>query len=404
VFVVLKPTLALRIVAVIGGGVLVYVGLGELLTATAPAQPRQRRAPAISRRRVMALAGTAAACVVAFAVAFVLIGGSSKVQARTLTACNGYSELCARRLDEVVFAGTHNSMSAADSPGWLIANQDRNVAEQLNDGIRLFKISTHYGFETSTGQVYTDIKSDSEQFNRLAKRLDHPARAAFQRFSRSLYRGSNRSRREVWLCHTICELGATRMVDFLSVVRHFLELNPGNVIVLFDEDYVSEPDLRRAFKRAGLLDRLATLQRGQPLPTLGGLISSRHNVVVFAQKETSGHFPWNADGFTWVQDTPLGAKKPSQFTCELERGYTTNPLLMLNNWADVFPPRPTPNVPLNKRDFIIKRAHDCITERGKIPNLILTDFYNRGDIVQAVAELNGVASVKPASTTPVEFG
>jgi len=62
------------------------------------------------------------------------------------------------------------------------------------------------------------------------------------------------------------------------------------------------------------------------------------------------------------------------------------------------------NIPLNKRDFIIRRAHECIAERGKIPNLLLTDYYNRGDLVRTVAELNGVTSVKPASTTPVDFG
>ncbi len=131
---------------------LVYVGLGELLTATAPAEPRRRRTPAVTRRRVLAVTGTAAACAVAFGLAFVLIGNGSNVQAKTLGTCNGYAQLCDRRLDEVVFAGMHNSMSAADTPGWLIANQDRDVAQQLNDGIRAFKISTHYGVQTPTGQ------------------------------------------------------------------------------------------------------------------------------------------------------------------------------------------------------------------------------------------------------------
>ena len=227
---------------------------------------------------------------------------------------------------------------------------------------------------------------------------------ALSRFSRSLFRGSAGGKRDVWLCHSLCELGATGMVHFLSVINNFIKLNPGNVIVLFDEDYVSELNLRRAFKRAGLFSRLAILQRGQPLPTLGDLIRSRRNVVVFAQKETSGHFPWNADGFTWIQDTPLGAKKPSQFTCELERGYSTNPLLMMNDWADVFPPRPSLNIALVKREFILARAHECDVERGKIPNLILTDYYNRGDVVGAVGDLNGVSSVKPAPITPVQFG
>jgi hypothetical protein len=125
---------------------------------------------------------------------------------------------------------------------------------------------------------------------------------------------------------------------------------------------------------------------------------------VFAQEPVSGDFPWNAPGFTWLQDTPLMAVKPSEFTCKLYRGYSTNPLLVMNDWADIFPPRPTPNVPLVQKDFIIKRAHECVVQRGKIPNLIMTDFYNRGNVVGAVNELNGVATEKRAPITPVEFG
>jgi hypothetical protein len=403
-FVVLKPTLALRIVAVLGGCMLVYVGLGELLSATAPARPRVRRRLRIARRQLVAAAGVAAACAAAIGVAFALTGSASNAQAGTTMACNGYPQLCTRRLDEVAFAGTHNSMSAADSPGWLIANQDRPIAQQLNDGIRLFKISTHYGVKTPTGQVYTDIAAAGNRVNRVAERLDPSARLALQRLSRSLHRGSPNGTRDIWLCHSLCELGATRMLDFLSVIHRFLELNPNQVIVLFDEDYVSEQDLRSTFQRADLLSRLARLQAGQPLPTLGDLIRSRHNIVVFAQEPTSGHYPWNAQGFSWIQDTPLGATKPGQFTCKLNRGYSTNPLLMMNNWADIFPPRPTPNVPLVRRPFILQRARQCDQQRGQIPNLILTDFYNRGQVVQAAADLNGVSTEKPAPVTPVESG
>jgi hypothetical protein len=404
VFVVLRPTLALRIVAVLGGFLLVYVGLGELLSAVAPAQPRVKGRPRIARRQLVAGTGLAAACAAAIGIAFALTGGASKAQARTATACNGYPQLCTRRLDEVVFAGTHNSMSAADSPGWLIANQDRTIAQQLNDGIRLFKISTHYGVKTPTGQVYTDIAAAGNRVNRVAERLEPSARVALQRLSRSLHRGSPNGTRDIWLCHSLCELGATRMLDFLSVIHRFLKLNPDQVIVLFDEDYVSEQDLRSTFKRAGLFSRLARLQAGQPLPTLAALIQSRHNIVVFAQDPTSGRYPWNAAGFSWIQDTPLGAKKPGEFTCKLNRGHSTNPLLMMNDWADIFPPRPTPNVPLVQRSFILQRARQCDQQRGQIPNLILTDFYNRGQVVQAVAQLNGVATEKPAAITPVESG
>jgi hypothetical protein len=55
-----------------------------------------------------------------------------------------------------------------------------------------------------------------------------------------------------------------------------------------------------------------------------------------------------------------------------------------------------------KRAFIVKRARQCVEQRGKTPNLILNDYYNRGDVVRAVAELNGVGNERPAPTTPVE--
>ena len=194
------------------------------------------------------------------------------------------------------------------------------------------------------------------------------------------------------------------MVSFLGTIRRFLELNPNQVIILFDEDYVAERDLESAFKRAGLFRHLARLQSGQPLPTLGSLIASHRNVVVFAQNKTSGKYPWDANGFSWIQDTPLGAKKPSQFSCKLYRGRPSNPLLMMNSWADIFPPRPSPNVPLVQRAFILKRARQCDKQRGMLPNLILTDYYDRGDVIGAVNELNGVARQRPSQVEPVTPG
>jgi hypothetical protein len=347
-------------------------------------------------------AGLAGAALTALLLVVTLTKGAQPVRASSVPTCNGYAQLCDRRLDQVVFAGTHNSMSAADSPGWLIANQQRTIEQQLQDGIRLFKISTHYGTADSAGFVHTDIAGEGQMLNRVASKLDPTARAALQRVSLSLRRGSlSGSRRDIWLCHTLCELGATRAVDFFTTIRRFLDKNPDQVLVLFDEDYVGQRDLQDAFARAGLLDRLAVLTPGQPLPTLGGLIRSRHNVVVFAQNPPKRNAAWDADGFSWIQDTPLGVVKPGQFTCKESRGAATNPLLMMNDWADVFPPRLQPNVPLVQRGFILKRARQCLAQRGKIPNLILTDHYNRGDVIGAVAELNGVAAQRPAPTIPV---
>ena len=398
IFVVVKPTLSLRVVAVACGFLLIYLGFGELLTVTAPAEPRvPRRRP--SRRLAIGLGGAGAALLAGIIVAVVLTG-VSPTQAASSETCNGYAQLCARRLDEVTFAGTHNSMSASDTPGWFIANQDRDVAQQLNDGIRAFKISTHYGTEDSAGFVHTDIVAEGGRLNRVAAKLIPSARAALQRVSKSLARGPV-GKRDVWLCHTLCELGATPMVGFFQTIRRFLQANPNQVLVFFDEDAVHEQDLRNAFVRAGVFKYLARLQPGQPLPTLGQLIHAHKNMVVFSQDRTSGHYPWNPYAFNWMEDTPLGAVKPSQFTCKLNRGQAGNPILLMNNWADIFPPRPSPNVALVKRDFILSRAQQCVQQRGRYPNLILTDYYNRGNVIGAANTLNGVEGQRPAKVLPV---
>jgi hypothetical protein len=397
------PTLAVDVVVVIGGLLLLYLGVGELLSAVGV--PGENERPSLARSRVGAsLAAVTLAVLIGGAAIALAAGGPSPSHPAKLDrlTCNGYAQLCSRRVDEVVFAGTHNAMSAADSPGWLIANQAHGIARQLDDGLRAFKISTHYALGSKPGHVRTDIAAEGARANRVSEKLTNEARAALQRFSASVGFGPKTGKPSVWLCHTLCELGATSMASFLGTVAKFLELNPGQVIVFFDEDYVSEASLQAEFKRAGLFSHLAVLRVGQQMPTLGELVRSQHNVLVFTQEPVSGRYPWDMNGFSYIQDTPLGAVKPSQFTCALNRGLASNPLLMMNDWADVFPPRRSPNLPLTKRSFILRRARQCEAERHHIPNLILTDFYDSGDVVGAARVLNGLGDEPPAPIVPLE--
>jgi hypothetical protein len=396
------PSVAIDVVVVVCGLGLTYYGAGEVLTALGSAADDERISLA-SGRSALIVSGTALA---------VLIGGAAIALPSTREAptrpaslaqltCNGYAQLCSRRLNEVVFAGTHNSMSAADTPGWLIANQSRDVAGQLEDGIRAFKISTHYGVSDGRGHVRTDLAAEGERANRVAEQLSPEGRTALQRLSASVGFGTPKGKPSVWLCHTQCEVGATSMASFLGAIKRFLTPNPGQVLIFFDEDYVSEESLESEFKRVGLFSHLAVLRVGQQLPTLGQLVSSQHNIVIFTQEPVSGRYPWDMYGFDFIQDTPLGAEKPAQFTCHLNRGLPSNPLLMMNNWADVFPPRRSPNVALVQRAFILGRAKQCETERRHIPNIILTDFYDSGDVVGAARVLNGLGEQAAAPVASV---
>ena len=129
---------------------LVFLGTSELL---APLGQRGVSEEAQHvRGRALAGAGVAGALVVGTLVALIVVitgtdpEPSSARRARSGT-CNGSFALCDLRLNEAVFAGTHNSFSALDSPDWFIANQRHDIPRQLEDGIRLFLIDAHWGVE-----------------------------------------------------------------------------------------------------------------------------------------------------------------------------------------------------------------------------------------------------------------
>ena len=175
------------------------------------------------RGRALAGAGVAGALVVGTLVALIVVitgtdpePSSARRPAPTGT-CNGAFALCELRLNEAVFAGTHNSFSASDSPDWFIANQRRNIPRQLEDGIRLFLIDAHWGVEDARGRVRTDFEAEKRDCNKVVKALPPPVLAAAERLVGRIGAGDATGERDIWLCHTVCELGATRMVESLAV-------------------------------------------------------------------------------------------------------------------------------------------------------------------------------------------
>jgi hypothetical protein len=159
-------------------------------------------------------------------------------------------------------------------------------------------------------------------------------------------------------------------------------------VILFVEPYVKPADIAKLFKEAGLERYLAELSRDEPLPTLGELVDSGKRMIVFTEKDADGTYPWYLDGFSFVQDTPLGATTIKELSCRRERGDADSPLLMLNNWADVFPPQLRANRPFQTKRFLLQRAHECERKRGMPVNMIAVDFYDQGAVVEAVKQLN----------------
>jgi hypothetical protein len=394
-WVFLRPHVALEMAAVFVAALLVFFGATELIALVAGPR-RARRATAAPglparRRALLVVGGAATAGVLAVVVTLSLTGGDDRKRRKqgAVTACNGAAALCDKPINEVVFPGTHNSMSAADQRGWYFANQKRGLTRQLKDGIRLLLIDPHLGVRDRRGRVRTDLQAEGTDRNRVAKRLSPAAIPAAERLVGRIGFGELKGKRDTFLCHTLCELGATHMVGGLREVRDFLRRNRGEVVVILVEPFVNPERVEDAFRKSGLLAYTAELDRDEPMPTLRQLIADDKRVVVFTERG-GGAYPWYHDQFSYTQDTPLGVERPGDFSCDANRGDENSPIFMLNRWVDRFPPPLTENRRASQRDTLLAYARQCQRRRGLLPSLIAVDYYDEGAIVDVARELNGL--------------
>jgi hypothetical protein len=285
------------------------------------------------------------------------------------TSCNGSERLCERTLDEVAFAATHNSMSAADQPGWRFTQQEKGIPAQLEAGIRGLLIDMYYGVQTSRGVQNVPIGKATGQVRPVS------------------------TGRDVYLCHTICGFGATRATDALRDVRDFLAEHPREVLLISIEDYVRPRDVASVFEESGLARYVwrGPLRRGH-FPTLREMIGKDERVVVMAENRTGG-VPWLRAQFDLVQETPYRFGTPAELadesSCRPNRGGAGHPLFLLNNWVDTSPlPQSRNAAEVNSFATLLRRARTCRRLRRRLPNLVAVDFYEQGDVLSVVRSLN----------------
>ena len=322
-----------------------------------------------SRRRRQALIAGAGAF--ALIVVAIVVTTERIIHEEPERACNGHSQLCDRQLNEVVFAGTHNSMSSADR-GWIWPEHDRGIAAQLDAGIRLLLIDAHYWEDAD------DVLSA------LARLPDPPSSAVVDVVTRFV-----EPRPGAFLCHRLCRLGATPLVDGLQEINRFMARNPDEVIVVFVEDHVTSRDFEIAMGRADLLDDVYVHDPDAGWPTLGEMIDNQQRLFVLAER-TGPPPSWFHHGFELVQDTPYEFSGVADFSCAHNRGHTDNSLFLMNHWIDRTAPSRADANAANDRRVIVDRAHRCADERGLAPNLIAVNFASIGGLLGAVDELNGV--------------
>ena len=204
----------------------------------------------------------------------------------------------------------------------------------------------------------------------------------------------------MYLCHTFCEIGSTPLADVLDDIHDFLVTHPAEVLVIINQDAVTPQDFVAALDTAGLAGyALEPPPRGSAWPTLREMIEQDRRLVVLAENE-AGAAPWYQlvyDRLT--QETPFMFASTTELTdparvpasCRPNRGPAGAPLFLVNHWINTDPlPRPGNAATVNAYDALLRRARTCARERGRRPNLLAVDFYERGDLFRVVDTLNGV--------------
>jgi hypothetical protein len=402
VFVLVDRTAVLTLLLNALGIYLIYEGVAALLrliyrpeehTEPRPAPGPLRR---FDRRRI-AVVALPAALIAVVVIAFLGSGGTTTA-APAKGPCNGHDELCERPFDRVALATTHNSMSVP-LPGWYSAMQEKPIAGQLDDGIRGLQIDTHYADRLPNGKVRTYFGS-KEELQRRAK-VDGVSEdsidAALRLRERLGFKGEGE--RGMYLCHSFCELGATPLGSVLEDLRTFLVANPGAVVVVINQDYVTPEDFVGAVRDAELEELAYTGPTSGRWPTLREMVDSGRRLVLLAENH-AGAAPWSHLAYRSItEETPYSFKKVAQLTdpdkldksCEPNRGPEGAPLFLLNHWITTDPvPLPSNAAKVNAYDPLLARVRACRRVRDHVANLVAVNFYREGDVFRVVDTLNGI--------------
>ncbi|KAL2007895.1 hypothetical protein VTN00DRAFT_7877 [Thermoascus crustaceus] len=284
------------------------------------------------------------------------------VAAHSTTKCNGHAEYCNRRYSNVSLIGAHDSPFVGPLPQ---QNQNIEVTAQLNFGIRFLQGQTH----------------------------QHPENGKLE------------------LCHTSCLLeDAGSLEDFLRTVKTWMDNNPNEVITLLLTNGDSLPVSRfnQAFTSSGIKPYAfvpPSNLKALPMnawPTLKELIDSGTRLVVFLDYGADvTTVPYILDEFAYFFETPYDVTDSSFSDCSIDRPAKATPdgrMYIVNHFLDVdilgilVPDRLSANKTnaATGPGSIGAQSDLCRSIHGRIPNFVLVDFVDQGDVLRAQDALNGL--------------
>ncbi len=246
-----------------------------------------------------------------------------------------------KKYTDVCFLMTHNATNNEEN-GFSFPNQYGGVTYQLNYGVRGLMIDT---YDEPSGNAVT-------------------------------YHGSS-------------IFGSQRVDYILSHIALFLKNNPQEVVSIIFENNGSNAQLDAAIKASGL-DKYAYVHNGT-WPTLRTMVTQGKRAVLFVEQNKTPQVSYLNYAWAYIFDTRFDYKSVSEFDSRPNRGAGSyRNLALINHWVNsaVGTGDAAAAATVNSKSTIINRINNFEQANDKLVNFVGVDFYDVGDCLSAIKEVN----------------
>jgi len=267
--------------------------------------------------------------------------------------CNLHRALCARALNATVFATTHNSHASWDRGHHAFSGNHRtNITAQLDGGIRALNFDVHE-YRNQTVLCHGGYEDG----------LPHP-----------------------------CFLsGYWKLSEAFTELEIWMSNHSTDVVVLTLESYVNASVVAGVANETNLTAHLFAMN-GTVWPSLAQIIEAGPRLILFADDAPDVPISWWHEEGEYMAKTHWAYNDTAWFNCELTRGNLSSPL----RWLDHYVTDPVANEwaanASNQRMVVIERGRQCEAAWEQTPNFVAVDYWEQGDVVDAVRALNGLSS------------
>mmetsp|Transcript_12502 Transcript_12502/g.15849 ORF Transcript_12502/g.15849 Transcript_12502/m.15849 type:complete len:439 (-) Transcript_12502:189-1505(-) len=206
-------------------------------------------------------------------------------------------------------------------------------------------------------------------------------------------------------CHLLCGIGYRDPFEVFTNIESFLDRNPTEVVMINFEISNGNPTPEQLWSIAdsvpGLREKTYVHRAGR-IPVLRNVLANGRQLILYKhngnncnEENAQGCTPRIAEYFNTVIETQYSFKdvdavSDSSESCWPFRGVDgRKDFYSINNFVTgPLGPSKLAAQTINKEAYLKKRLLDCEAVTGYVPNIIAVDFWQIGDVVKVVQEVN----------------